>query len=346
MAVSNFVPTIWSARLKSNLDKALVLAGRITNSNWQGDAQSGTVHIHAVGDIPVSSHSKGTSVTYAEPYSLRQTLTLNQRKIAGFKTDDLDTIQANIGLVEQYSTRMAYSMSDDIDRYVASLYTGAAAGDVAIDVTSVAASEVRDAFAAMGRILDSNNVPSTGRWAAVSPIAKEAMFKDTNLTQATPGGDAMLASGSIGRFMGFDIFMSNNISGTGVTVTTTAAAAQGATTLAVSSLSAAVPAGTILTFGPGKYARVTANAAASATSITVAALTVGIASGDVATYIKVRKCMFGTTEAITFAQNQYPSVEALRDVSTTDDYIRAQQNYGALVVHPYALGTLSVTEAS
>jgi len=56
--------------------------------------------------------------------------------------------------------------------------------------------------------------------------------------------------------------------------------------------------------------------------------------------------MFGHPNAITFAMNLFPTVEALRDVATTDDYVRAEQNYGALALEPYAFGTFSVTEVS
>ena len=345
MSITNFVPTVWSARLQEHLDKGLVIAAR-ANRSYEVDARSGTAKINQVGDIPVTSHSKGSTVTYAEPYSTQKTLTLNQRSIAGFLVDDLDAVQANINLVENYSQRMGYSLRDDIDRYTASLYSSAGAGDVAIDIVAVAASEVRDAFAEMGELLDANSVPMEGRWAIVSPKVRASMFKDTGITQATDQGDQALAAGSIGRFMGFDLFMSNNILGTGVTVTLSAAASQGDTALTVASLPGDVPAGTILTFGPGQYARVTAAASATDTSLTVATLTVDIADASTATYVQVRKCMFGTSAAITMAMNLQPDVEALRDKDTTDDYVRAEQNYGALVIEPYALGTLSATEAS
>lgn len=345
MSISKFVPTIWSARLQAHLDKGLVIAAR-ANRSYEVDARSGTAKINQVGDIPATSHTKGATVSYAEPYSTQKTLSLDQRSIAGFKVDDLDAVQANINLVENYSQRMGYSLRDDIDRYVASLYSSAGAGDVAIDITAVAASEVRDAFAEMGELLDANNVPMEGRWAVISPKVRASMFKDTGITQATDQGDQALAAGSIGRFMGFDLFMSNNVLGTGVTVELSSAASQGDTSLTVTALADAVPAGTILTFGPGQYARVTADAAGTDTSITVATLTVDIASGATATYVKVRKCMFGTSAAITMAMNLQPNVEALRDKDTTDDYVRAEQNYGALAIEPYALGTLSATEAS
>lgn len=345
MSVDNFKPTLWSARVQAHLDKALVIGQRV-NRSYEVDARHGKAKINKVGDIAVSSHAKDGTVSYGVPYSTQQELDLDQRKIAAFKVDDLDKVEANLDLVEQYSRRMGYALGDDIDRFLAGKYTSAGAGDVALDIAAVAASEVRNAFADAGALLDMNNVPMEGRWALISPKMRAAFFKDTAITQATDRGDAALASGALGQFMGFDLFLTNNLLGTGVTVTTTANEPAGETTVAVTALTGAIPAGTILTFAPGVYARLTAAADVSDTTITVAALTVPLASGSTATYVKVRKAMFGTNDAITFAMNLQPRVEALRDVDTTDDYIRAEQNYGAVVVEPYALGTFSVTEVS
>lgn len=345
MSLLNFNPTIWSARIKANLDPALVIANR-ANRFYEADARHGTAKINQLGDVAVSSHSANAPVAYGIPASAQQTLTLNQRKIAGFKVDDLAAVQANINLVEQYSQRMAFSLAVDIDRYVAGFYTSAGAGDIPVDIVAVAASEVRNMFAEAGERLDSNNVPREGRWALISPKMHAAFFKDTAVTQATERGDAILATGAVGRFMGFDLHMTNNLLGTGVTVTTTADEPVGETSIAVTALAAAIPVGTLLTFAPGVNARLTAQADVSDTTITVAPLTVVLASGSVATYVKVRKAMFGHPNAITFAMNLFPRVEALRDVDTTDDYVRAEQNYGALALEPYAFGTFSVTETT
>lgn len=70
-----------------------------------------------------------------------------------------------------------------------------------------------------------------------------------------------------------------------VVVTTTALAAANATSISVSALSAAIPAGTLLFFDTSNsYATLTATANASATSLTVAALATPVLSGDKAIY--------------------------------------------------------------
>ena len=344
MSVANFIPTIWAARVKANLNKALV-SSSIVNRDYEQAAQSGSARINQLGQVAVSTHTKGGTVSYQDPYSLQQTFNLDQREIAAFKVDDLDAVEANINLVENYSRRLGYSLAEAIDYNIFSQYTAAGVADVAIDVIAVSASEVRDAFADMKANLMLNR--ATGQpWVVLSPRAAAAMFKDTTILQATDTDAAALRAGFLGMFMGFNIFVSNSLSGTGVTVQTDGAASQGDTSITVDALSAAVPAGTIIRFGAGQEVRTTATAASSATSITVEALTTDIADNTAGTYVKVSKCVYGTNDAITFGMNLNPMVEALRDKDTTDDYIRAEQNYGRLVLEPYALGTLTTTEIS
>lgn len=90
-----------------------------------------------------------------------------------------------------------------------------------------------------------------------------------------------------------------------VTVTLTAGAAVGAVSLAVSALTAAIPAGEVLTFGiPGKFAVVATTAAAAAVAIAVLPLDQALASGDVATYAgsTLVQVPSGTLVSRTFAQ--------------------------------------------
>ena len=114
MSVSNFKPTIWSARVKANLDKALI-SSSIVNRDYEEEAQSGSARINQLGQIAVSSHSKNSTVSYQEPYSLQTNFNLDQRRIAGFKVDDPDAVQSNINVVEGYSRRMGYGLAEAID---------------------------------------------------------------------------------------------------------------------------------------------------------------------------------------------------------------------------------------
>lgn len=65
-------------------------------------------------------------------------------------------------------------------------------------------------------------------------------------------------------------------------------AAQGATAVPVGALSGPIPAGTVLAFDAGEFAKLTAAAAAGATSLAVEALPNALEANDTATYAGVR----------------------------------------------------------
>jgi hypothetical protein len=83
-----------------------------------------------------------------------------------------------------------------------------------------------------------------------------------------------------------------------------AGAAVSATTVPVAALSGPIPNGTTLWFGGAKYAHLTAAAAAGATSLAVTALVTALVSGDVGTYSGVGKVLVpsGTIVGRTFAE--------------------------------------------
>lgn len=91
-----------------------------------------------------------------------------------------------------------------------------------------------------------------------------------------------------------------------VVVTAPAGAAAGATSIVVSALSGAIPAGTVLDFtGTGEITRTTALAAAGATSIAVEALDAAVEAGDTAVYAgtsRLKTVVSGTVVGRTFAE--------------------------------------------
>ena len=85
-----------------------------------------------------------------------------------------------------------------------------------------------------------------------------------------------------------------------------AGALAAATTVPVAALAAAIPSGTVLSFGTNKFARLTAAAAAGATSLTVAAIPTALVSGDTAEYVgtdgTVKRILSGTLLGRTFTE--------------------------------------------
>lgn len=85
-----------------------------------------------------------------------------------------------------------------------------------------------------------------------------------------------------------------------------AGALAAATSVPVDALGAAIPNGTVLSFGGAKFARLTAAAAAGATTLTVAALPTALVDNDTAEYVgtdgSVKRILNGTLLGRTFAE--------------------------------------------
>lgn len=210
MSLTNFIPTIWSARLLANLDKALVY-GNLVDRSYEGEVRFGnTLKLNRPDNITVGNYS-GT-VTYQSPTSTQRTLTINQQRYFAFKVDDISRVQANVDLVDAYSQRAAYALADAVDQYIASLYTAAGAGTATLDITA-ATPKVWEACVELGRLLDEQNVPRQGRWVVVSPRVYAALLKDYNFIRSTETGQQMLLTGAVGQVAGFSVFVSNNVPG-------------------------------------------------------------------------------------------------------------------------------------
>jgi hypothetical protein len=60
----------------------------------------------------------------------------------------------------------------------------------------------------------------------------------------------------------------------------------------------------------------------------------------------VMKCLYGTSDSITYARQLLGQPEALRLEGRFEDAIRGRLAYGAVVVQPDALGTITATQGA
>jgi hypothetical protein len=222
MAVNNFIPQIWTARILSNLQKAQVFAG-LANRDYEGEIRAfgDTVNIGGIGAIAVSPYTKNsTSLSWADLADASQSLLIDQSKYFAFKVDDVDRIQTNVNLIDEAMREAAYAISDTIDSYIAGLYgSAAAANKLGADAGSAktigyGTSELDPykTLVNMGVLLSKANVAQTGRWAVVPPWFAGMLRKSSSFA-ANPAGvtGQSMVNGFVSRLAGFDIYESNNV---------------------------------------------------------------------------------------------------------------------------------------
>lgn len=209
MAVTSFIPEIWAARLLEHLDKAHVYAA-LMNRDYEGEIRNAgdTVHINTIGDITVGDYT-GADITYQDLATTDQELKIDQAKYFAFKVDDVEKAQAMPGLVEAATQRAAYAINDEADAYLAGVL---AAGGTPITAASLTAANIYQNLVAMKVKLDQQNVPTEGRWVVVDPQAHGLLLQDERFVSfGTDITNERLVNGKVGRAVGMDIYVSNNV---------------------------------------------------------------------------------------------------------------------------------------
>ena len=218
MAITTFIPTIWSARLLAHLDNAHV-ATQFVNRDYEGEIKNAgdTVKINQVGAVTVKDYTKNSDIDDPEALTTTdQTLTINQAKYFNFQVDDVDAVQAKAPLMDASMQRAAYGLAEVSDKFLFSTIasaakTGATIGTAAAP-TALTADNMYEQIVALKVLMDKANIPTQGRKLAVPPEAHALLLKDQRFV-GTGGAQAEtnLQNGLIGRTAGFDIYLSNNL---------------------------------------------------------------------------------------------------------------------------------------
>lgn len=216
MAVTGFIPKLWSARLLNALDKSHVFAN-VVNRDYEGDIKKmgDTVHINTIGAVTIGTYTQNTDFS-SGPETLAttdQTLTIDQAKYFNFQVDDIDAAQAAGDIMDKAMTRAAYGLADASDKYIAGILAGAADATNTVSTSAVAltSSNVYENVVKMRTILDKANVPTAGRWLVIPPEMYALILLDDRFVKT--GGEmaeGILRTGLVAQAAGFDIYLSNN----------------------------------------------------------------------------------------------------------------------------------------
>jgi N4-gp56 family major capsid protein len=218
MAITQMLPSIWSARILKKLEKKLIFAQpNVVNRDYEGDIRlaGDRVHIHSFNDLTIASYVKdSTTITYENLTDSRVTLIIDQAKYFAFRVDDVNAAQMYPKIIDAAADRAAYQLAEAADRYVASLYTGAstAAPDNVIENTQFTATNVYSKFVGLSQRMDEGNLPEEGRYVVIPPWVKALLLQDANFLNAQ---SSAVLNGEVGRIAGMAVLVSNNVVSTG-----------------------------------------------------------------------------------------------------------------------------------
>ena len=222
MAITTFIPELWSARLLYALEKSHV-ATNLVNRDYEGVIanQGDTVHINSIGAVTVKDYTRNSNITDPEILTTAdQTLEIDQAKYFNFQVDDVDKAQISGEIIDTAMGRSAYALADVSDAFLLKTIANGVASANKIGakatLTALTASNVYENIVKMRTLLDKANVPTTGRTIVVPPEVYALLLLDDRFAKSgSDSGQNALLNGMVGRVAGFDVFMSNNcVSGT------------------------------------------------------------------------------------------------------------------------------------
>jgi len=212
MAITNFIPTVWSENLYRALDKQYIAVANC-NREFEGDIreQGNVVKICGLGNVSVSKYTKNVNMSAPETLSdnVRE-LAIDQAKYFNFQIDDVDRVQATPRLMELAMKNAANALANDADAYVYKLYDQAG---ITLNVSAASESNIVNTLISARTKLHVNNVADPNDIVIeVSPEVAELILKaKVNLSS---DNTEILETGCIGSIAGCKIFVSNNIAKT------------------------------------------------------------------------------------------------------------------------------------
>lgn len=229
-SASGFIPSIWSGKMIEKL-YAHTYYAEIANTYYEGEikAKGDSVEIRTTPSITIRNYEVGGGLTYEKPTSDKVTLQIDQAKYFAFEVNDVDAYQADIKLMDDWSTdageQMSIEIDTDINAYAYGEVAAANAGDAAgvksgainLGTTgapvAVTKQDVMDIFVDCGTVLDEQNVPHSDRYIVIPPWMN-GMLKKSELRDASAMGDAdsVYRNGKVGMLDRFTVYVSNNLS--------------------------------------------------------------------------------------------------------------------------------------
>jgi len=230
----NFIPEIWSGKLIENFYDATVLTA-ISNTVYEGEIKSmgDTVNIRTTPEISIRPYTKGQILTVENPDKPKLQLLIDKGEYFACIEDDVDQIQSDIKLMDQWSKDASERMKIAIDQRVLpyivttvavnnqggtagaqtnSFDLGTFGSPVTLDKDGTAGVSVTDFIVDLGSVLDEANCPESDRFLVI-PAKMAGLIKKSDLKDASLAGDgvSIKRNGRIGMIDRFELFVSHNL---------------------------------------------------------------------------------------------------------------------------------------
>lgn len=219
--VSAIIPELWSDMVQVPLYKSLV-ALDIVNMRSEVAKYGDTIHIPRFGDLSATVYVPGRTISAVASDWAFDDLVVSTYLVAPFYVDDVHRVQANVDQARELATEAAFRIKNRIDTDVLKNITGADGFmpadnvDIGLGATngapvSAGSANIINVFAGARKFLRDHNVEERGDWCCIVPpkIAQQIEIKAASVGFNV--ADATLRNGYMGDWLGFQVYVSNNL---------------------------------------------------------------------------------------------------------------------------------------
>lgn len=204
---------------------------------------------------------RGTAISIQDLTDTNEQLVINSEYAQGFYVDEHDDLQNMYSAALEYGRKTGEYLSNQVDSVVLAEALNAAS---TITVGTLATTNIVSTLAAANQALAKKNVMSKDKYAVISPEFESILVQYVE-SKATVKGDQVGLNGYIMSFMGYDFYVSNQLTSTAELVLSQDVTANDTVTIAGQTFTFVASIGT--TAG-----NVLAGANAAATRVNLAAL--------------------------------------------------------------------------
>jgi hypothetical protein len=220
--LGNFTPEHWSKMIQENLYKKLV-AMDVADTKWKEYLTNGdTVHFPIFGQLTVTAYTKGTDVTVQPLATTDETLLVDKLYESSAYLDDVNKKQSMYQTMSEIIKEESYAVRNQVDQdvlaEVLNAHDSVDDGDIggtAGNAIALTTTNVIQVFSTATRKLAENDVHNNGDFCAVvSPAVASIIEQKATGVGGFNLADSSFKNGYAGDFMGYKIYVSNNLDST------------------------------------------------------------------------------------------------------------------------------------
>lgn len=226
--ISAMVPSYWSDLMQVPLRKSLV-ASAVANTQFEAKLKRGdTINFPYLSETAAQAYSPGSEFTAQEASATLENLVVDKMWVVPNYVEDIELLQSNYNYQVDLADNAAYQLKDKIDTAVFEHISAAVSGLYADgtgnvvtegEITAVTAgaaitattANIASVFSSARKRLRKQNVEEAGDWCAVitPDIAEKIELYGTE--KGFSVADATIKNGYAGTFLGFEVYISNNL---------------------------------------------------------------------------------------------------------------------------------------